>query len=276
MNDKEYIEMLTKQNEVLRHALLAMEGEKVRIEARLQSVPPLLDEVDRLRAAVTQLEAEKSALELHATGLRDELDRREIEQDRLRQQLGSALTVSQRLLAQYADAEQHGNNLAHLYVTTSRLHGTCNRDEVLRAIREVLGFFVGCEQMAVFELDDDAEYLKLVDGWNIDREVYWRVPVGRGLIGRSVRAGEIYIAQNGDDAGERSPDEDEDGLTACVPLKLEGRVSGAIVLFRLIAPKEGRLAAADVDLLNLLGTHAATALYCTSLHERLQKQTTEA
>jgi transcriptional regulator with GAF, ATPase, and Fis domain len=271
MNDREYIEMLTKENEVLRHGILALEGEKARIEARLQSVPPLLDEVDRLRAAVTQLETEKRALELHASGLRDELDQREIEEDHLKRELSSALTVSQRLLAQYAEAEAHGNNLAHLYVTTSRLHGTCNRDEVLRAIREVLGFFVGCDQAAIFELDEDAEYLKLVDAWGVDREIYWRVPVGRGRIGRAILSGEMYVAA--DHPAEAGPrHQDEEGLTACVPLKLEGRVSGAIALFRLQAQKDGRLAAADLELLNLLATHAATALYCTSMHERLQQQ----
>lgn len=275
MTDKEHIEMLTMQNEVLRRALVALEGENERSTSRLQHVPPLLEEIDRLRAAVARLEDQNHALELHASGLREELDRRAVEQDGLQRDLASALGVSQRLFGQYVDAEQYGNTLAHLYVTTSRLHGTCNRDEVLRAIREVLAFFVGCEQAAIFELDEEGEYLRLVDAWGVDREVYWRIPVGRGRIGRSVQSGEMSLStETAPDNGR--PRHDEEGLTACVPLKLEGKVSGAIALFRLLPQKDGGLSRADVELLNMLATHAAMALHCTGLHQRLQRQTTDA
>ena len=274
--DREIVDMLMKQNEVLRQAVLALEGDKARAESRLQSVPPLLEEVDRLRSALSAMEVEKRMLEQHAAGLRDELDRRTIEHDRLQRELASALGTGQRLLAQYTEAEQHNNNLAHLYVTASRLHGTCNREEVLRAIREVISFFIGCEQAAVFELDEDGEYLKLISAWGVDRELYWRIPVGRGLIGRAALGGEIYVRREENAEGEGRADEDE--LTACVPLKLEGRVFGAIALFRLAAAKGGQLTAPDHELLNLLATHAATALYCTGLHERLHRdpQETEA
>jgi nitrate/nitrite-specific signal transduction histidine kinase len=275
--DKEHVDRLLQQNDVLRQALLALEGEKARVEARLQGVPPLLEEVDRLRSALSAVESDKRSLEQHAAGLREELDRRAVEHDRLQRELGNALGISQRLLAQYTEAEQHNNNLAHLYVTASRLHATCSREEVLRAIREVLAFFVGCEQAAVFELDEEGEYLRLVAAWGVDRELYWRIPVGRGPIGRAALSGEVYVHAEVE-AAEREGRADEDVLTACVPLRLEGRVFGAIALFRLLPAKDEKLTPADRELLNLLGTHAATALYCTGLHERLHRdpQETEA
>ena len=57
-------------------------------------------------------------------------------------------------------------------------------------------------------------------------------------------------------------------MTACLPLTLDGRVTGAIVLFSLLPHKPG-LRELDFELFDLLGTHAATALYCTSLHGRV-------
>jgi GAF domain-containing protein len=45
-------------------------------------------------------------------------------------------------------------------------------------------------------------------------------------------------------------------------------VTGAIAIFRLLPQKVG-LEEVDRELFELLATHAATALYCTQLHEQL-------
>ena len=58
---------------------------------------------------------------------------------------------------------------------------------------------------------------------------------------------------------------------ACIPLKLDGRITGLIVIHRLLRHKTA-LDALDHELFSLLGTHAATALYCTALHQRLQER----
>jgi hypothetical protein len=48
-------------------------------------------------------------------------------------------------------------------------------------------------------------------------------------------------------------------------------VTGAIAIYRLLPQKSG-FEEVDRELFELLATHAATALYCTSLHARLQAQ----
>jgi GAF domain-containing protein len=53
-------------------------------------------------------------------------------------------------------------------------------------------------------------------------------------------------------------------MTACVPLVVDGRVTGAVAIFRLLEHKRG-LEDVDSELFSLLGTQAATALYCTRL-----------
>ena len=63
------------------------------------------------------------------------------------------------------------------------------------------------------------------------------------------------------------PNPDGRGVTACVPLVVGGRRIGAIVMFRLL-PQKPKFEPFDHELLMLLATHAATALYCSELHER--------
>jgi hypothetical protein len=53
-----------------------------------------------------------------------------------------------------------------------------------------------------------------------------------------------------------------------VPLRLGESTTGAIAIFRLLPQKPG-LEPLDYELFDLLGTHAAAALYCTGLHARM-------
>jgi hypothetical protein len=57
----------------------------------------------------------------------------------------------------------------------------------------------------------------------------------------------------------------EEGLTACIPLILEGRVTGVIAIFGLLSHKAA-LEAVDCEIFDLLARQASMALYCTRLH----------
>ncbi len=74
-----------------------------------------------------------------------------------------------------------------------------------------------------------------------------------------MKTGQRYVVNSID--GE-VVDEDS-GLTACVPLVLDGKLIGAIAVFRLLDQKQRRLAPLDFELFDLLATHAASALYCS-------------
>ncbi len=84
-------------------------------------------------------------------------------------------------------------------------------------------------------------------------------------IGRTAATGERYV-RNGN-APDPAATSEEGDLTACIPLRVDGKVTGAIALFRLLSHKPG-LEEADHELFDLLGTQAATALYCAELHAR--------
>ena len=56
----------------------------------------------------------------------------------------------------------------------------------------------------------------------IDHAAYDRIPMGEGIIGRTALEGETYVTP----ADQPS----ETNLTACIPLKLNGRVTGVICI----------------------------------------------
>jgi GAF domain-containing protein len=130
---------------------------------------------------------------------------------------------------------------------------------VLEVIQEILANLVGTEETAVFERDDHAGSLRLISSNGIEAQAFARVAVGEGIIGTVVASGETWIV------GDSAPGVGREAqLTACVPLKLEERVTGAICIFRLLPQKSG-LEPCDRELFDLLATHAATALYCSEL-----------
>jgi GAF domain len=193
--------------------------------------------------------------------LRAELDRHQEEQAGLQEQLARSEDESRRFSARYTEVELENSNLANLYVASYRLHGTVKRPEVLTVIQEIVANLIGSEEMAVYELAAGEQTASLVGSFGIDPDRHLTVRVGAGVIGRAILSGDTYVSERGQ-AGEGLPQEAD--LSACIPLKLDGRVTGAIALFRLL-PQKAAFAAVDRELFDLLATHAATALYCSGL-----------
>ena len=239
----------------------SLEVEKEALSDRAREVGEALKANEAFRALAASLEAEMNRLHEEVVTLRTANDRHESEQARLRAQLEKTRAESQSYLARHAEIELQNSNLANLYVASYRLHGTLDRKEVIDTIQEIIANLIGSEEASLFELDAGKQTLELVASFGREARDQRSVPVGSGRIGQAARTGEIFIAQGGNA-------EAEDGVTACIPLSLGGRVTGAIAIFRLLPQKAG-FEDVDRELFELLATHAATALYCTSLHERL-------
>jgi hypothetical protein len=238
--------------------------ERVRQDAQRYS-RELLEENEKLRGQVLSLESEQRHLSEQLQAFRDEAARFGREQAELQQRLAEIQGESRRFAQQFEDVERQNSNLANLYVASYQLVGTLDRGQVLQVIQEILANLVGCEETAVFELDDQGEGagLRLISANGIEPRGLARVARGQGAIGGVAESGETWIAGEGGAAGPA-----EEHLTACVPLKLEDRVTGAIAVFRLLPQKNG-LEPVDRELFDLLATHAAMALYCTGLHQRI-------
>ncbi len=241
---------------------------KVRDDTR-RYVRDLLNENEKLHVLAASLESEKAQLKEEKLLLqerllmaREELDRIRSEEVCLQRKLATIETEHRQFSEHYEKVEQQNSNLANLYVASYRLHGTLDRPEVLAIIQEIIVNLVGSEELGIFELNSNGSTLSLLASVGIDPAPYQTIPLGSGLIGRSAFTGEMYLAgQTRDTAASR----EETNLTACIPLKLNDKVTGAIAVFRLLPQKAG-LETLDHELFDLLASHAAMALYCTGLH----------
>ena len=207
-------------------------------EEQQQYINGLLRENEKLRAAVAVAEEQQRA----ATG----------ELERLRARFEEVSGENQRFAEQYQHIEEQSSNLANLYVASYQLHANIERAAVLTSIQEIVINLVGSEQLAIYERDGD-EHFRLAASCGLDEEL---------LVG--VVAGEYAVEKLGEGHIFMEP-ADQQPLTACIPMQIGERVTGAILVFRLLDHKPA-LQPVDYELFELLAVHASTALYCASLH----------
>ena len=168
----------------------------------------------------------------------------------------SELESGNSLQLRIAELESDNERLANLYVASHQLHGTLDRSVVLSAIQEIVVNLIGSENFGVFERGPDS--LSLVCSVGLNQRDAAVVRAGLRQIWSSIERGELLLrpATIGD-------------WVACLPLKVDGRVTGVIAICRLLSHKPA-LERLDFELFDLLATEAASALYCTSLIERVQ------
>jgi GAF domain len=258
--NRRYAQELLRENERLRLRVGALENERLGLVEKVQLTSHLLEEHEAMRSVLGSLQDDRRQLQEQLLGAREQLARQQRESADVQRRLGEIEAQNRRFAEEYVEVETRNNNLMNLYVASYRLHGTVQRQEVLATIQEIVANLVGCEEHAIFETGPEPGVLQLVASVGIDADVLRRVNVGEGPIGRTAAAGRVYVAEPGTPAAA-----EEGGLTACIPLALDGRLTGAIALFRLL-PQKTSLAPVDHELFELLATHAATALYCTRLH----------
>jgi putative methionine-R-sulfoxide reductase with GAF domain len=256
-----YAEDLMVANHRLRVRVAALECELERLDETVRSTETANREADVLRHRVDGLEQDKARLLQQVSDLAGEVDRRRREQEKLAAKVTDAEAESRRAVEQYRDMEAQSSNLANLYVASYRLHGTLRRQEVLDTIQEIVANLIGSEELAVFERNDEG-VLALSAFYGIEPEPFRKVAVGAGLIGHCAATGETVVVADGVNAPRG---ENEQALSACIPLRVDGGVHGVLALFRLL-PQKARIEELDRELFDLLATHASTALYCCALH----------
>jgi hypothetical protein len=160
-----------------------------------------------------------------------------------------------------AESEAQVSNLASLYVAVTSVHDALDRPSVLSSVQEIVTNLVGSEEMAIFETDASNGRLVLLASTGIEPGPYQEIHVGEGAIGKAAATGARLIRPEG---GSLTEDGDA-SLSACIPLKIAGRVVGVLAVFRLL-PHKGHLDAVDLDLFDVLAAHAASALLFTRLY----------
>ncbi len=226
----------------------------------------LLIEHEKLRARALVLETQRARLEEELLAVRHDLRREQAEGDELRAALSGSDREMTRLAERRVEVEQKNSHLTLLCGAGFRLfHGSLDRREVLDRIREVVADVVGSEEIAVFSLAPDRPLLRLEQSFGAPAS-FPEIPLGAGLIGRSVAQGQTWVAGRSQ-GGEPFPYEKD--LQASIPLLVEGRPVGALAIFRLL-PQKPKLESHDLDAFEILSIHAGTALHCASLLARVR------
>jgi hypothetical protein len=216
-------------------------------------VQSLIDENQRLGKKVAELEIERDQRLTREAMLQERLDQIESE--------------GRKFAERYVEVEQQNTNLANLYVASYQLNGTLDRERVIGAVQEIVINLIGSEEMAIWEVEEELNTLSLIGSFGIDADEWSAVPIGSGMIGKVAETGSRFVV----DEALFAPEEREEKLTACIPLKLDDKVVGVIGIFQLLQQKPG-LEAVDYELFDLLGSHAASALFCTNLYSRYVEQ----
>jgi hypothetical protein len=233
----EFTEELLKENERLRHQLLKLEHENTSLRTQLKSDEAIRD----LLRKIDQLEQEKETL---------------------LNQFSQQEAVTTRYTTRYSEIEEELANLANLYVASYQLHSTLQLPLVVRHLRELLAQLVGARMHAIYVADEKRRQLVPVATDGIDRETLPRVQVvggGEAPQGAARMIEQVFLTGVANINEGSLHDAGVDAPAACVPMHIDDRVVGVIVVYAVLAQKE-RFISVDYDLFKMMGAHAATAL----------------
>jgi hypothetical protein len=231
----------------------------------------LLQENERLRSQLANVHdqqetAAQSPVEWEK--LRQELLARihtlEEEVSTFREQLGEVEEENTHFAQRYVEIEEENNNLANLYVASYQLHSTLDLDEVLKIIMEIVINLVGAEVFAVYLIDESEDELRPVASEGRELADFPGAQIGTGVLGTAVASNEAtcWDTRRSDDLTQP---------IVCVPLTVQDRPIGAIAVFGLLQQKDG-FSPLDHELFNMLGGHAATALFASRLYSQSERK----
>lgn len=247
----------------------------------------VMQENERLRYRIVQLEeqAQEAAggrAEQRLAALQDENERLNAKVATLEQRFAEVQQENQDFAQKYVEVTQQNEGLANLYVASFQLHSTLDPEEVMGIIMEILTNLVGAEEFVIFVGDTRTGELSPVawEGSFAMREGEpppWDV----ALLDRVARTGQPYFAPAapppaGSRDGDGAPESGAAGMRprtplACVPLAIQKDVVGVIAVFKLLVQKPA-LASLDMEILNLLAGHAATAILSSRLHADAERK----
>ncbi|MFO7577123.1 MAG: response regulator [Pelovirga sp.] len=235
----------------------------------------LLEPDQRSQALLKGLAARETGAGRSQAGLSERLRALEQEYTRLREEQDEAIRRISELeqenhefANQLVQVEEVNNNLTNLYLASSRLHSTLDRQETLEIIKEVVINFVGAEKFAVFLLDPQSNKLAYETGEGFDdAEQATPLDAGRGVFAEVVSEAENYFCSGPVGAGS----DDLYAPIVAIPLKHYQQLIGVLAVYRLFIQKE-QLVSIDYQLFSMLGEHAATALFSSSLYAKSERR----
>lgn len=197
------------------------------------------------------------------TELKQRISTLEVEKKSILNQLHEVESENHQFAERYVEIEEENNNLANLYVASYQLHSTLDASEVLKVILEIVINLVGAEIFSVYVFDEKSNFLEPVASEGRPLSDFPRFEAGTGFVGESVASGEVMTS---DLAGATG-----DIPVVSIPLQVDERPVGAIVIYSLLQQKAG-FTPLDHELFTLLAGHAATAIFASRLHSQSKRK----
>jgi hypothetical protein len=167
------------------------------------------------------------------------------------------------LASRLIEVEHQVGRLMTLYVATYQLHATLDPTDVQSTVSEIAINLLGAECFALLLRDEESDVLEIkLQVGPIDAP-WGGAPTYAGgdpLIDASLLDGVLRFG----------PSEDSVVLVV-VPLRVQDVTVGALVITKLL-PHKGALEEEDRDLLDLLGAHAASALFASRVYARAARK----
>jgi hypothetical protein len=220
-----------------------------------------LAEVHDTQAAAAKNPGDWSKLRVE---LLDRIASLEQENRSYRERLVDVEEENRRFADRYVEIEEENNNLANLYVASYQLHSTLDLEEVLKIVVEIVINLIGAEVFGVYLLDGRNEDLQVVAAEGVAAGVLPACAVGSGVIGEAVTSSETSCF-------DTTRSDDWTQPIVVIPLQIQKQPMGAIAIFSLLQQKEG-FSALDHELFNLLGGHAATAIFAARLYSQSERK----
>jgi hypothetical protein len=223
----------------------------------------LVQENRRLHDQIARLETENAELKTQLASdraIRDllkKIDHLERDKARLLSTVSEQEEITGQITNRFAQVEGELESFANLYVASFQLHLSPRFRTVMRHIKELLQQLVGARSAAIYFADDEGRRLVPVATEGVELSSLQEIAVRDGVTGDPVatiieRSFLTSIAYVADGPIASAP-------AACIPLQVEDRAVGAIVVFDLL-PQKKQLVTVDRELFKLLGAHAGVSL----------------
>ncbi len=229
-----------------------------------QLTEELVGENRRLGDQISALEEENAALKTQLASdkaIRDLLRKiDELERDKSR--LLSSMHDQAEITTRFTEVESELESFANLYVASYQLHSSLRPRTVMRNLKELLMQLVGVRSLGVYFVEDAERRLVPIASEGVDLALLPPIPlsdyttddVTATVVERTYLTGVPHVAEG----------ESLAPPAACIPLQLEDRAIGAIVVYTLLGHKK-RFVTVDRELFKLLGAHAGGALVAAYL-----------
>ena len=225
---------LLKENERLRLVIAGL-----RNEDHDAGVPAAAPDAGELKERIKLLEEENAQLKTKI--------------GKLERKFTEAEAENREFAERYSQVERQNSDLVSLYVAGYSLHSTVKRDDVLQTIKEIVINMIGSEHFGLFDYDEETKKLVLIEQMGMEGDPGVVVAHVDHPAGKALASGETYIAPKQDVSLKRNPP------AACVPFKVNEKVTGMLIIEELLVQKPGFLSV-DFELFKVLSTQGAAAL----------------